>query len=93
MPAHDLMEVLRRLHDEAEVVLAGAEGSGVTSRGTSAFGRAAGSARSCLLGSIPRAGQRHETPCVNPPPSAGGRSCRVEPGHRGPGRASSAREL
>ena len=35
----------------------------------------------------------HETPCVNPPPSAGGRSCRVEPGHRGPGRASSAREL
>jgi hypothetical protein len=27
MPAHDLTEVLRRLHEEAEVLLAGAEGS------------------------------------------------------------------
>lgn len=26
MPAHDLMEALRRLHEEAEVLLAGAEG-------------------------------------------------------------------
>lgn len=57
MPAHDLMEVLRRLHAEAATLLAGAEGE-EDAETNERFRRGAGACQQVLVDLDPGAGER-----------------------------------
>ena len=57
MPAHDLMEVLRRLHAEAATVIAGAEGE-EDAETNERFRRGAGACQRVLADLDPRAEER-----------------------------------
>lgn len=58
MPPHDLMEVLRRLHEEAGTVLAGSEGSREDAETNERFRRGREVCEKALVELDPRAGGR-----------------------------------